>query len=366
MNSDQELFELLERFLNGELSPDERALLENKMDSDVLFRTKVEEHVEFLRSVRQYGEREKIKSFLDTFHRELSLENPLRNSSQESGSVLSKNLWSLLGVAASVAVFCIIGTWFVIDSMEPDSKSNFRELRRSVEMISKSQRVIIKDLADINKELKEKEPAPGNYAGTGFVVSPNGYLATSFHVIKDADSVYIENPFYGRLKTSVFVTDKGNDIAILRIEDESIKIKSLPYMISPDEADLGEDVFTLGFPREDIVYGNGTVSASTGFHQQAGAYQVTVPVNPGNSGGPLLDHEGNLIGIISGMQTETEGAAFATKSTILLNVIQSIPTDSLGKSFQLPRTNRLRSYNRVQQIKKLKEFVFVVKVYNTH
>jgi S1-C subfamily serine protease len=130
------------------------------------------------------------------------------------------------------------------------------------------------------------------------------------------------------------------------------------------EANLGEDVFTLGFPREDIVFGEGSISATTGYQQNPNSYQVSVPVNPGNSGGPLFNAKGDLVGIISGAQTETSGAAFAIKSSVLLDVIKNIQTDSLQSPLNLPRQNSLRYLSKVDQVKKWKEYVFVVQVYN--
>src|SRR5690606_40165367 len=106
--------------------------------------------------------------------------------------------------------------------------------------------------------------------------------------------------------------------------------RPLSYMISSAEANLGEEVFTLGFPREDIVFGEGSISALSGYRQNPNAYQVSVPVNPGNSGGPLFNDRGDLVGIISGIQTETMGAAFAIKCSELPSVIDSQNTDSLS------------------------------------
>jgi S1-C subfamily serine protease len=157
-------------------------------------------------------------------------------------------------------------------------------------------------MADIaeSKEKAAPAPIPANYMGTGFLISPNGYLATSHHVIKDADSIYIENKRFGSFKVSVLVSDPAKDVSILKIEIELFKpLTSLPYTILDSESSLGEEVFTLGFPREDIVFGEGSISASTGYKQDSAAYQISVPVNPGNSGGPLFNSKGDVVGIIS-------------------------------------------------------------------
>jgi hypothetical protein len=89
-----------------------------------------------------------------------------------------------------------------------------------------------------------------------------------------------------------------------------------------------------------------------------------VPVNPGNSGGPLFNAKGELVGIISGLQTETSGAAFATKSTILLHAITDMPIETVNVPLALPRINTLKNLGKVQQVKKWREYVFMVRVYN--
>ena len=125
---------------------------------------------------------------------------------------------------------------------------------------------------------------------------------------------------------------------------------------------LGESVYTLGFPREDIVYGEGSVSSRTGYEGDSASYQVSIPVNPGNSGGPLFDQNGFLIGMISGKQTEMDAAAFAVKSNYIKNRIDSLT--SMSGAGNTIRPNLLFGFSRPQQIKKLEGFVFNVKVYN--
>jgi serine protease Do len=174
----------------------------------------------------------------------------------------------------------------------------------------------------------------------------------------------VENPLLGILKTSVVYSDAGNDVSVLRIESEDVRLPKLPYTVSASEASLGEDVYTLGFPREDVVFGEGSISALSGYRQNPNSYQVSVPVNPGNSGGPLFNAKGDLVGIISGIQTETSGAAFAIKSSILLEVIKNMPADSLHNPVVLPKYNSMRNLNKVDQVNRWKDNVFIVRVYN--
>jgi S1-C subfamily serine protease len=275
-----------------------------------------------------------------------------------------KKYWPMTAVAASVALISTFTTLYLTQSLEKDQKAYYKELGRRVEQIKKSQSRIMADIAESKEKATTATPVPANYMGTGFLISPNGYIATSYHVIKDADSVYIENKRFGSFKVSVLISDPAKDVSILKIENELFKpLTSLPYTILDSESSLGEEVFTLGFPREDIVFGEGSISASTGYKQDSSAYQISVPVNPGNSGGPLFNSKGDVVGIISGLQTETSGTAFATKSSVLLQTVGEVP-DSVSTYMRLPHANSLKNLTRVQQLGKWKEYVFMIRVYS--
>jgi serine protease Do len=353
----QEPYDLLDDYFNGKLTAEEAMKLEKRIEQDKDLKLAAEKHRRMLDELKFYGTRQQLKNTLEQSHRELNeptiLQLPV---SKHRGW---KKYLPLTAVAASVAMISVFGTLLTIRSLD-EQKVNYKELRRTLEKVQQSQKMMMENIA----ETQEKKTIPGKYAGTGFLVSSNGYLATSHHIVKDNDSVYIENEKFGALKTSVVYSDPANDIAILKIEDEKACLNySLPFLVSKAEASLGEDVYTLGFPRNDVVFGEGSVSALSGYKQNPNAYQVSVPVNPGNSGGPLLNSRGDLIGIISGIQTETLGAAFAIKSTVLLEALSNTSFDTLSTSLVLPKQNTLKNSNRVQQVGKWKDFVFMVKVY---
>ena len=111
------------------------------------------------------------------------------------------------------------------------------------------------------------------------------------------------------------------------------------------------------------MYGKGYLSAKTGFAGDTVSYQISIPVNPGNSGGPLLDSKGNVIGIISGKQTRTDGAAFAIKTNYLLKSLEAIPEADLDRNLSLNAKNSISSLNRKEQLKKIQDYVFMVRVY---
>jgi serine protease Do len=364
MMDDQELYDLLDKYSKGELSHEQSLGVKKRMMTDEAFRQKAEEHLKVIHSIRLFGRREAIRKTLS----EISLESPEAltptSAIRNSGGIKSLLRYWPAAAAACVVLISVLGTLLVTQVHEKEQTARFIEAVRKVEQ---KQNLIINNMAT-PKEKKEVPPKPkvqpGRYAGTGFLISSNGYIITSHHVVKGADSVYVENPILGSLKTSVVYSDASNDVSVLRIENPQVSVGKLPYTISATEASLGEDVFTLGFPREDIVFGEGSISALSGYGQNPNSYQVSVPVNPGNSGGPLFNSKGDLVGIISGLQTETSGAAFAIKSSVLLEVLKNMPEDSVHGPVLLPKFNSMRNLNKVAQVNKWKDNVFIVRVYN--
>ena len=281
-----------------------------------------------------------------------------------------------MGVAASVAILTVFSTLWLAAAWERNrqqSASGYALLRREVDKLKRTQKALIRDINATTPGTSVEQPEDSengrtaSFSGTGFALSANGYLVTSYHVVKDADSLLVEGGAqHRRFRATTVYRDEAHDLAILRITDRRFTtLGKLPYTFKKTDADLGERVYTLGYPREDVVYGEGALAARTGFEGDSAFYQVSVPVNPGNSGGPLLDDRGNLIGIISGRQLEIQSAAFAVKSTTLLKLLDNLPADDTATAKPLlPRANLLAGNRRPEQLRRLQDFVFVVKVYN--
>lgn len=360
MNLSPEQIDLLDRYIKGKLSKDEAAAMDRRLASDDEFRWKAEEHFTIIRELKFHEQRKHLMQVLQAAHAEM--ESPVVTPAPEKTVVMrpAKNYWAISGVAAVVAIISIISTFYITRSIKDEQTAIYRELRRKVDQIKKSQNIMMADMAE---DKKEKKKSRGNYVGTGFLISANGYVTTSYHVVKEYDSVYIENEKYGSLKTVVVHSDPANDVSILKIENARLLNLSLPYSIAKTETNLAEEVYTLGYPREDVVFGAGSISALTGYKENPNAYQVSVPVNPGNSGGPLFNSKGDIVGIISGIETQTAGVAFATKSTVLLDVIKNEALDSLHSPLVLSKQNTLRNSTRVEQVKRWKDYVFMVKVF---
>jgi len=365
----KEEYEQVEKYLNGELSSADCAQVELRIKQDPTFAQEVAEHRSLLNSFRLYGNRLDVYEKLDAFHQEMETDSHFVQTSAFNHygiKVFWKKHLATMAVAASVALITVFSALLTADyvrSVESQQLNYYRALKRDLDKIKRTQQTITNKPGIPTAPVLRRE----RYSATGFVVSPNGYLVTDYHVIEGADSLYIESTTNSllRYKVKEVYSDPVSDLAILKITDSSFaSFNRLPYTFKSDESDLGEAVYTLAFPREDIVYGEGSISSQTGFEGDTTSYQVSIPVNPGNSGGPLLDDKGHLIGIIKGKSVAEDGATFAVKSKYLIKLIHSIPKDSLPDPLSLPKTNRMKGLRRPEQIKQIQNLVFNVKVYH--
>ena len=212
----------------------------------------------------------------------------------------------------------------------------------------------------------ESSTVATNSSATGFAVSNEGYIATNYHVIQNAKKIKIKGikgNFSVSYSAEVVVEDKNNDLAILKVNDENFtNLGIVPYKIINEISEVGNSVYTLGFPLratmgDEVKLSNGIISSKTGFQNDITNYQISVPLQPGNSGGPLFDNSGNVIGVISAKHLGTENVSYAVKSNYLLYL-----TQSLNNKILLPKTNSISSKKLSEQVKYLKEFVYIIEV----
>lgn len=173
----------------------------------------------------------------------------------------------------------------------------------------------------------------GVSTGTGFFISSNGYVATNYHVVADGKTFALRDGNGNVHEAHVVLRDTSNDLAILKVEGSSF----VPLPIrSSNSIKKGAAVFTLGFPnvtiqgRESKVT-EGIVSSLSGFDGQPNSFQISVPIQPGNSGGPLIDMTGAVLGLttsklsaaamINSGRSIPENVNYAVKSNYLLELI---------------------------------------------
>ena len=155
-------------------------------------------------------------------------------------------------------------------------------------------------------------------SGTGFIITHDGYIITCDHVVKDANEVQIAIGVK-QYPAQIIREDPLNDLALLKING---LFPALAFAAEPS-AEMGQDVFTIGYPNIELQgvnpkYTKGSISSLSGFQDDTRYYQISVPVQPGNSGGALLDEEGDIIAIVvSGLSAMVSARTFA-------NVPQSV------------------------------------------
>lgn len=143
----------------------------------------------------------------------------------------------------------------------------------------------------------ESEPT---ISGTGFFVSPNLVL-TDNHVVKDCDqTIHVRYPDRPAYQAVVFGQDETNDLALLHVDMSNPSIAT--FRVRPQ---LGESVATYGFPFAGILSSSGNftlgnITSLSGIKDDSRVLQMSTPVQPGNSGGPLLDMSGNVVGVVVG------------------------------------------------------------------
>jgi serine protease Do len=361
---DNQLLETIDRYLSGEMTKEERARFEVLRNEDASVNRKVTEHKHFTNLIKQYGERLELERRLNAIHEEIDVHTLTEELTIHPTWIVQ--LWrhhhSKISVAASIAIFAVLCTLFFTGYLN-NREINYSKLRGEVAGLRSKTDQLNHKINNLNGIKGDDNLA--KYRGTGFAITSNGYIVTDFHVVDGADSVYVQDADGKSYKTKVIYAEPATDIAVLEITDPSFKtFGALPYAFKKAETDIGENVFTIGYPRDAIVLGPGFLTASSGFKGDTTQYQVSTPVDFGNSGGPLLDNKGNIIGIINAKQTHVEGAAFAVKSGYLLKAIQNIPDSLKGAALNINSKNTIAGLNRSQQVKKLQNYVFMVKVYN--
>ena len=138
-------------------------------------------------------------------------------------------------------------------------------------------------------------------SGTGFVISEFSHVVTNEHVVRSCRTINIMTS-EGTKEASLLASDKNNDLAVLIIPNHSWQ--KFAKLRPGYDVKVGEDITVVGYPLGDILGSNvkatsGTISSTTGIGNDTGMYQISAPIQPGNSGGPLLDDSGNVIGVVT-------------------------------------------------------------------
>jgi len=205
--------------------------------------------------------------------------------------------------------------------------------------------------------------------GSGIIISKSGHIVTNHHVIENTDDIEVEFIIDGavnKFNAEIIQSDKINDLAIIKISDMSFKgLDDLPYNFKTRSSDVGTKVYAYGYPMalsimgKEIKITDGIISSKSGFRGDITTYQITAPIQGGNSGGPLFDDRANFIGInSSGLSKNiSDNVGYTIKSTYVLSLL-----DVLADNIDLPSEKRLQNKSLTEQIKEISKYVVLVKV----
>ena len=179
----------------------------------------------------------------------------------------------------------------------------------------------------------------GAVSGSGFIISDDGYILTNYHVVEEADKGKLDvqvMTYDGTAYNATIVgTEASNDVAVLKIDAEGL---SAARFGNSDVIRVGDTVYAVGNPLGELEFSmsTGHVSAkdrviTTQENESINMFQIDAAVNEGNSGGPVYDAGGSVIGIVTAKYSDTgvEGIGFA----IPINDVKSIADDLINKGY---------------------------------
>ena len=371
------ILEAVERYISGQMKPDERVYFENLRKSSPEIDQLVVEHTFFLQQMNRFDETRKLKSILNDAHIDLAEKGAIkfpRLKGKAKVVYLVNKYKRVAGIAASIAGLTALTMSALMWSLSPSKPANRRDIEnlsrdirnidQKVNQVRKQNMVLDEKINNVKDQTTPLEPGVTyTSGGTGFLIDPKGFLVTNAHVIQNASHIAVQNNEGRDLKATVVYIDGERDLAVLKINDPKYKAPaSIPYSIRKKSAEISEPIYTLGYPRNDIVYGEGYLAAKTGFNGDTLTCQIAIAANRGNSGSPIFNHNGEIIGILSTKQNAVEGAVFALQSKYIYSALTELKKDTSYHNIKIPASSNLKGLERTKQVEKISDFVYIVKV----
>lgn len=367
------LLDTIERYLTGQMLPEEKAYFQQLRKSNPQIDQMVVEHKLFLHQMEDFSDNNALKHTLNKVHNNLVKKGDIYEGGEQTvrGKVVQfyHKYKKITAIAASIAGVTALGISVLVAALSPNI--NTQQYQQLVNKIK-----VVQDFANATnvklREVDSKIPkgATPKASGTAFLIDGKGYLVTNAHVLGEGSIVVVKNNKGQEFTTRILSVDQSKDLAILKIEDGDFKnLGTLPYTIKKNSAELGEELFTLGYPRyptEDIVYNLGYLSSPSGYNGDTASCQINLSANPGNSGGPVFNKNGDVVGILTARETEAQGVVFAVKSKKIFEMIDELKgSDTAIQKIKMNGYSSLRGQSRVEQNKTLQDYVFIVKAYNS-
>ena len=221
------ILESIERYIRGEMLPEERKFFEELRKSNPGVDQMVVEHTVFLNLMEKYGNRKQVKSSLQDVHNELFETGQIRQTQETRVVRLWLKYRKVVAVAASIAGITALAISSITSYFAPKAPNkSIEDLSRKVSMLVQGQKTINDKLKETTQEKKTAEPE-FILGGTGFMVDPKGYIVTNAHVISNASVVVVQNNKGQEFKTKIVYISPSADLAFLKIVDSEFKAAPL-------------------------------------------------------------------------------------------------------------------------------------------
>lgn len=202
--------------------------------------------------------------------------------------------------------------------------------------------------------------------GTGFLVNSDGYIITNYHIIEGANNVKvlgIKGDFNTTFEAEVVAIDRQCDLALLKVESKIVTFDTPPYkFVTSKNTNQAESIYTLGYPIKEILGNeikitNGIINSKSGYKGSISEFQISASIQPGNSGSPLFNENGELIGVISSkiQSNEIENVGYALKSDYLivfLNQVEQVKYNAIE--------NTIQEKELTEQVKLISDFIYLI------
>ncbi len=275
--------------------------------------------------------------------------------------VISPKFFIAGGIAAAILLLILFNP-FDIGSLSVEGNSYTISKNDSfddhAEEIEEAIEVVPNDNAP-NQLQDSLETIDSNPYGTCFLMNEEGYFFTVNHLVNDSEKLRLQQKDLGiTFEAEVIYVDTSYDFAILK-SNNFIRnyFETYPFIAARNAPELGDPVFSMGYPKKDIVYSPGAISSDTGYESDSAYIELSMPVNGGNSGGPVFSDDGELIAIITARNLEKQSVGYALKYSTVLEIISGIPWKS---NIDLSKNNTPSFSTRSERVKYYRPYIFEV------
>lgn len=218
-------------------------------------------------------------------------------------------------------------------------------------------------LEEVYRVVMTEASVSNQSSGTGFLISSRGHILTNSHVVSSASEIWVKGlngDFSKDVPATLVAEDEESDLALLKVK--GLETDSLPFSFRAKGPETGEDVFVLGYPMiqhmgEEVKLTKGIISSRSGYKGSSDSYQISAQVQPGNSGSPVFDNNGYLIGVVNAKIMGAEGVTYVIRPSFI-----SALFDAAGVKLSLSEKSPVSGLSLSEQARILSPFIYIITV----